>query len=88
MSAKMWDVVVEHATRCVIDDKKLYLYCPQSQKRDGVVFNVVGQVLGVLSDCKYVVSDMLSDTEKVSFLLQKYILNKWVGSCRLLQLVF
>ncbi|XP_071733331.1 calmodulin-binding protein 60 A-like [Rutidosis leptorrhynchoides] len=64
MSAKMWEVVVEHASRCVIDDNKLYLYCPQYQKRDGVVFNVVGQVLGVLSDCKYVVSDVLSETEK------------------------
>ncbi|KAK9073493.1 hypothetical protein SSX86_007817 [Deinandra increscens subsp. villosa] len=64
MSAKMWEVVVEHATRCVIDDKKLYLYCPQSQKKDGVVFNVVGQVLGLLSDCKYVVSGKLSEAKK------------------------
>ncbi|XP_076895638.1 calmodulin-binding protein 60 A-like [Bidens hawaiensis] len=64
MSTKMWEVVVEHAMRCVIDDNKLYLYCPQSQKKDGVVFNVVGQVLGVLADCKYVVADNLSDTEK------------------------
>ncbi|XP_076951087.1 calmodulin-binding protein 60 A-like [Bidens hawaiensis] len=64
MSTKMWEVVVENATRCVIDDNRLYLYCPQSQKKDGVVFNVVGQVLGVLADCKYVVSDKLSDTEK------------------------
>ncbi|KAI3684552.1 hypothetical protein L6452_33776 [Arctium lappa] len=65
MSTKMWEVVVEHATRCVIDDNKLYLYCPQSQKKDGVVFNIVGQVLGLLSDCKYVVSHKLSETEKI-----------------------
>ncbi|KAI3763115.1 hypothetical protein L1987_53565 [Smallanthus sonchifolius] len=64
MSAKMWEVVAEHATRCVIDDNRLYMYCPQSQKKDGVVFNVVGQVLGLLSDCKYVVSDKLSEAEK------------------------
>ncbi|KAK1427600.1 hypothetical protein QVD17_16288 [Tagetes erecta] len=64
MSTKMWEVVVEHATECVIDDNRLFLYCPQSQKKDGVVFNVVGQVLGLLSDCKYVVSDKLSETEK------------------------
>lgn len=69
MSTKMWEIVVEHATECVIDDNRLYLYCPQSQKKDGVVFNVVGQVLGLLSDCKYVVSDLLSETEKVSFVL-------------------
>ncbi|XP_024971850.1 calmodulin-binding protein 60 A-like isoform X1 [Cynara cardunculus var. scolymus] len=64
MSTKMWEVVVEHATRCVLDDNKLYLYCPQSQKRDGVVFNLVGQVLGLISGGKYVVSDKLSETEK------------------------
>ncbi|CAH1419210.1 unnamed protein product [Lactuca virosa] len=64
MSAKMWEVAVEHATRCVIDDNKLYLYCPQSHQRDGVVFNIVGQVLGLLSNCKYVVSNKLSETEK------------------------
>lgn len=64
MSAKMWEVAVEHATRCVMDDNKLYLYCPQSQKRDGVVFTVVGQVLGLLSDGKYIASNNLSETEK------------------------
>ncbi|KAJ9559851.1 LOW QUALITY PROTEIN: hypothetical protein OSB04_005011 [Centaurea solstitialis] len=64
MSTKMWEVVVKHATTCVIDDKKLYLYCPQSQKQDGVVFNIVGQVLGLISGGKYVVSDELSETEK------------------------
>ncbi|KAL8225950.1 hypothetical protein R6Q57_018507 [Mikania cordata] len=65
MSTKMWKVVVEHATRCVIDENRLYLYCPQSDKKDGVVFNVVGQVLGLLSDYKYVVLDKLSETKKV-----------------------
>lgn len=64
MSTKMWETTVEHAKRCVVDDKKLYLYCPQSLNRDGVVFNVVGQVLGLLSDCKYVSADKLSEVEK------------------------
>ncbi|KAJ9559555.1 hypothetical protein OSB04_004715 [Centaurea solstitialis] len=73
MSTKMWEVVVEHATRCVIDDNKLYLYCPQSQKRDGVVFNIVGQVLGLISGGKYVVSDKLSETEKTA--AQKLVIS-------------
>ncbi|KAJ0890318.1 putative CALMODULIN-BINDING PROTEIN60 [Helianthus annuus] len=64
MSTKMWEAVVEHARRCMVDDKKLYLYCPSSRNRDGVVFNVVGQVLGVLSDCKYIVADNLADFER------------------------
>ncbi|KVI06314.1 Calmodulin binding protein-like protein [Cynara cardunculus var. scolymus] len=63
MSTKMWEVTMEHARRCVIDDMKLYLYCPRSLNRDGVVFNVVGQVLGLLSDSKYIVADKLSETE-------------------------
>ncbi|XP_076960536.1 calmodulin-binding protein 60 A-like [Bidens hawaiensis] len=64
MSTKMWEIVVEHARRCTVDDKKLYLYCPPSLSRDGVVFNVVGQVLGVLSDRKYIATDSLSEFEK------------------------
>ncbi|KAG8638847.1 hypothetical protein MANES_14G069700v8 [Manihot esculenta] len=65
MSAKMWEVTVEHARTCVLD-KKMYLYCtPGSQPKSGVVFNVVGQVMGLLSDCQYVPVDKLSETEKV-----------------------
>ncbi|KAI3785755.1 hypothetical protein L1987_44880 [Smallanthus sonchifolius] len=63
MSTKMWEATVEHARRCIVDDKKLYLYCPPSLNKDGVVFNVVGQVLGVLSDRKYAVADNLSELE-------------------------
>uniref|UniRef100_A0A2N9F7S6 Integrase catalytic domain-containing protein n=1 Tax=Fagus sylvatica TaxID=28930 RepID=A0A2N9F7S6_FAGSY len=54
MSAKMWEVTVEHARTCVLDDKKMFLYCPRtSQPKTGVVFNVVGQVMGLLSECQY-----------------------------------
>ncbi|KAJ8753536.1 hypothetical protein K2173_022777 [Erythroxylum novogranatense] len=65
MSAKMWELTVEHARTCVMD-KKLYLYCPPgSQQKTGVVFNVVGQVVGLLSGCDCVPVDKLSETEKV-----------------------
>ncbi|KAJ6888628.1 calmodulin-binding protein 60 A-like [Populus alba x Populus x berolinensis] len=64
MSAKMWEVTVEHARTCVID-KRIFLYCPPvSQQKTGVVFNVVGQVIGLLSECQYVPLDKLSETEK------------------------
>uniref|UniRef100_A0A5B7ACG9 Calmodulin-binding protein 60 A n=1 Tax=Davidia involucrata TaxID=16924 RepID=A0A5B7ACG9_DAVIN len=64
MSAKMWEVTVDHARTCILD-KKLYLYCPTgSQQKTGVVFNVVGQVTGLLSECQYVHIDKLSETEK------------------------
>ncbi|KAI3454547.1 hypothetical protein Pfo_011210 [Paulownia fortunei] len=61
MSAKMWEVTVEHARTCVLD-KKLYLY--GASEKNGVVFNVVGQVMGIFSDGQYVPADKLSEAEK------------------------
>ncbi|KAL2465291.1 Calmodulin-binding protein 60 A [Abeliophyllum distichum] len=64
MSAKMWAVTVEHARTCVLD-KKLYLYnASGSQQMNGVVFNVVGQVLGQFLGSQYVAADKLSEAEK------------------------
>ncbi|XP_009757664.1 calmodulin-binding protein 60 A-like [Nicotiana sylvestris] len=64
MSAKMWEVTVEHARTCVLD-KNLYLYRPSgSMQSNGVVFNIVGQVTGLLSDCQYLPIDKLSETQK------------------------
>lgn len=65
MSAKMWEITVDHARTCVLD-KRVYLYCPlASQPKTGVVFNVVGEVMGLLSGCQYVPIDKLSEPEKV-----------------------
>ncbi|KAG8379017.1 hypothetical protein BUALT_Bualt07G0044500 [Buddleja alternifolia] len=61
MSAKMWEVTVEHARTCVLD-KKSYLYNASETK--GVVFNVVGQVTGIFSNGIYVPADKLSEAEK------------------------
>ncbi|KAF8399323.1 hypothetical protein HHK36_015188 [Tetracentron sinense] len=64
MSNKMWEVTVEHARTCSLD-KRMYLYRPlSSQRRMGVVFDVIGQVLGLLAECQYVPNDELSGTEK------------------------
>ncbi|KAJ4712268.1 Calmodulin binding protein-like [Melia azedarach] len=64
MSAKMWEVTVEHARTCALD-KRIYLYCPPgTQQKSGVVFNVVGQVMGLLSECQHVPIDKLSETQK------------------------
>ncbi|KAL8465311.1 hypothetical protein ACS0TY_034714 [Phlomoides rotata] len=61
MSAKMWEITVEHARTCVLD-KKSYFY--GSYPTNGVVFNVVGQLLGVFSNGQYVDADKLSEVEK------------------------
>lgn len=66
MSSKKWKTTVEHARSCVLD-KTLYLYNPStstSLQRTAVVFNVVGQVTGVLSEGQYITTDKLSDEEK------------------------
>ncbi|GMQ10333.1 hypothetical protein CsSME_00053379 [Camellia sinensis var. sinensis] len=69
MSAKMWELTIDHAGTCTLDSR-LYFYCPpQSEPKAGVVFNVVGQVMGLLSECQYTHVDKLSETEKAfSFL--------------------
>ena len=66
MSNKMWEVTVEHAKTCVLD-KRRYLYCPPSQQTTHVVFNAVGQVMGLFSNGQYVPADKLSDPEKACF---------------------
>ncbi|TKY55166.1 Calmodulin-binding protein 60 A [Spatholobus suberectus] len=63
MSAKMWEVTVEHARTCVLDTTR-HLYVPSHSQQPGVVFNAVGQVTGLLSECEYVTVDKLSEAEK------------------------
>ncbi|KAJ3693275.1 hypothetical protein LUZ60_008755 [Juncus effusus] len=48
MSAKMWDSVVDHARTCVLTDR-VHVH-QQPIKRSGVVFNVVGELKGVLNE--------------------------------------
>ncbi|XP_022972425.1 calmodulin-binding protein 60 A-like isoform X1 [Cucurbita maxima] len=64
MPTKMWEATIEHAQTCVLN-KKIYVYKPHDlEPKSGVVFNVVGQVMGLLSDYQYVPIDKLSETEK------------------------
>ncbi|KAL8057145.1 hypothetical protein ABFX02_04G165700 [Erythranthe guttata] len=64
MSAKKWEVTLEHARTCVLD-KILYLYNASiSPENNGVVFNVVGQIMGLLSNGQYITTDKLSEAEK------------------------
>ena len=67
MSTKMWEVTVEHARTCAID-KRIYMYCPPgTQQKSGVVFNIVGHLMGLFSECQYIPLDKLSETEKAQF---------------------
>ncbi|OEL25023.1 Calmodulin-binding protein 60 B, partial [Dichanthelium oligosanthes] len=62
MSTKMWEATVEHAETCVLTDKVHYYY-PDGVNKPGVVFNVVGEVRGLISD-KFVSVDDLNEKEK------------------------
>lgn len=61
MSAKMWEVAVEHARTCVLD-QKLQFY--GTSQENGVVFNIVGQLMGTISNSHYLHTDNLSESEK------------------------
>ena len=66
MSTKMWEASVEHAKTCVLTDK-VHHYYPDGLNKAGVVFNVVGEVTGLISD-KYVFVDDFTEKEKVTML--------------------
>lgn len=60
-SAKNLEVAVNHARKC---PDKMMCYPSGLERRTGVVFIVSGEVLGLVSDGKFVSSNMLSETEK------------------------
>ncbi|KAI8543599.1 hypothetical protein RHMOL_Rhmol08G0230900 [Rhododendron molle] len=63
---KRWESIVDHARTCKLD-KSLHLYFPVgSEKKSGVVFNVVGQVMGLVSEYFYLSIDKLSDDQKAN----------------------
>lgn len=64
MSNKVWEATLEHARTCVLD-ATVYVYFPRPNVKNGVVFNVVGQVTGLLRDGQYILVDKLSELEKV-----------------------
>ncbi|KAL8123477.1 calmodulin-binding protein 60 A-like [Apium graveolens] len=77
MSTKVWEATLEHAKTCVVDER-VYGYFPRAHEKNGVVFNVVGQVTGLLRDGQYVLVNKLSELEKAdarSLVILAF--NKW-----------
>ncbi|XP_059639317.1 calmodulin-binding protein 60 A-like isoform X2 [Cornus florida] len=60
---KMVEIMIDHARTCKLDET-VHLYRSSSQQEIGLVFNVVGQLMGLLLECEYIPIDMLSETEK------------------------
>ncbi|XP_059645591.1 calmodulin-binding protein 60 A-like isoform X2 [Cornus florida] len=61
--SKIMEIMIDHARTCILD-KRVYLYRASSQEENGVVFNVVGQLMGLLLECQCVSIDALSETKK------------------------
>ncbi|XP_057514868.1 uncharacterized protein LOC130796515 isoform X1 [Actinidia eriantha] len=64
MHDKIWDLIVDHARTCEIDNRAYFYYPPISQQVTSVVFNVVGQLMGLLLEQQLVSVDKLSETQK------------------------
>lgn len=71
MSAKMWEATVEHARTCMLPDQMHVYFADSGSQRNteaGVVFNVVGEVMGLLSQDQFISVNDLSESQKVGSL--------------------
>lgn len=68
MSSKMWEITLDHARSCVLDNSVHVYQLLGFEKKTAVVFNVVAQVLGLLVDLQYIPVDKLSEIEKALIL--------------------
>ncbi|KAL2515716.1 calmodulin-binding protein 60 A-like [Forsythia ovata] len=63
--AKKWKGTVDHARECIIDDRNMHVYCSSSsESKNGVVFDVVGQLKGVLRNGRFVPIESAYEAEK------------------------
>ncbi|OWM91307.1 calmodulin-binding protein 60 D-like [Punica granatum] len=63
MSDNKWQELIVHATSCV-KSGKLYLYPYDDVMRHGVVFDIIGELKGVIADGSYCLADSLSQEQK------------------------
>ncbi|XP_047329882.1 calmodulin-binding protein 60 A-like [Impatiens glandulifera] len=62
MAAKLWEELVDHLRTCILDTKLNFYWCSLNQ--NGVVFNVVGQIVGIFEKHQYTAIQNLSGTQK------------------------
>ncbi|KAK8916862.1 hypothetical protein KSP39_PZI022227 [Platanthera zijinensis] len=63
MSARMWEITVDHARTCTLSNQ-LHLYYSDNLQNTGVVFDVIGELMGILNDNKFVSVNDLTDVQK------------------------
>ncbi|XP_038992927.1 calmodulin-binding protein 60 D-like [Hibiscus syriacus] len=64
MSNKMREALLDHAKTCVLSGK-LYVYYTDDSRTNGVVFNNIYELNGLISGEQYLPADFLSDSQKV-----------------------
>ncbi|KAK8515579.1 hypothetical protein V6N13_139449 [Hibiscus sabdariffa] len=64
MSNKMWEALLDHAKTCVLSGK-LYVYYTDDSRNNGVVFNNIYELNGLITGEQYLPADSLSDSQKV-----------------------
>ncbi|GMI84205.1 hypothetical protein like AT5G57580 [Hibiscus trionum] len=64
MSNKMWEALLDHAKTCVLSGK-LYVYYTDDSRDNGIVFNNIYELNGLISGEQYIPADSLSDSQKV-----------------------
>ncbi|XP_074559562.1 calmodulin-binding protein 60 D-like isoform X2 [Curcuma longa] len=77
MSARMWEVTVDHARTCFLGDE-VHVYYPNGQRKTGFVFNVVGEALGTYSEQQFIPLTDLQNSAKIEALtLVKQASDHW-----------
>lgn len=71
MSARMWDVTVEHARTCISNE--VHVYYPDNQRKTGVVFSTFGEALGTFSEQQFHAVNGLTSNERVCIFRTAYI---------------
>lgn len=65
VGSKRWEEVIDHAKTCIIGGE-VYMYtAPNSHQKCGVVFDVIGQVKGLLKEFQYLPMNVLPYDEQV-----------------------
>lgn len=81
MSAKMWEVTIEHARTCALN-KESYIYYAPAERRIGVVFNVIGELLGIKMEQQFMPAKILSDSQKARIPNFLFVCFYWESKAR------
>lgn len=65
LKPKMLEETISHARRCIINER-IYSYVDLREK-EGVVFNIVGEVQGLILGVRYLPVHQLSESDKAQF---------------------